>query len=339
MMLIGRASLPLFASLLARPKLARMHVAPLACVAASSGLDAWLEKALSAEQRRRTSLEKEMQAARGAERLSTWATLVVANLYRIDNDATSVVVEDWENGGAPTTLTFDASEGSPKQQADKAFAKARRLRRGSAVVSGLLEQSAARARALEQWRARSGAAAEEDSLLRAEIRRAAKGLDLKLKDLDEAADGADGVGGPLPRGKRGATQPEALFGSRTPGWNGREFTSPDGVPILVGRNRKQNEQLSLSLCRDPDVWMRKPLPRTAQPERCVRGDACAVDVLLTCNKWCHVVAQTCADAPAHTSSFRCRRSRGIRHRARSACRWPRTSRRFTATRARSARHS
>ena len=28
-----------------------------------------------------------------------------------------------------------------------------------------------------------------------------------------------------------------------------------GVPILVGRNRKENEQLSLRVAREPDVWM------------------------------------------------------------------------------------
>ena len=59
----------------------------------------------------------------------------------------------------------------------------------------------------------------------------------------------------LPRGKRDVTQAAPLAPSRTPGWSGREFTSPLGVPILVGRNRKENEELSLRIARDPDVWM------------------------------------------------------------------------------------
>ena len=36
---------------------------------------------------------------------------------------------------------------------------------------------------------------------------------------------------------------------------GRTFRSPNGVPILVGRNRAQNEELSLRIAREPDVWM------------------------------------------------------------------------------------
>ena len=55
----------------------------------------------------------------------------------------------------------------------------------------------------------------------------------------------------LPRGSRADTQPQR---TQTGGWSGREFVSPMGVPILVGRNRAENEQLSLKIARDPDVW-------------------------------------------------------------------------------------
>ena len=35
---------------------------------------------------------------------------------------------------------------------------------------------------------------------------------------------------------------------------GRVFESAAGVPILVGRNKRENEQLSLHIGRHPDVW-------------------------------------------------------------------------------------
>lgn len=103
--------------------------------------------------------------------------------------------------------------------------------------------------------------------LRAQIVREAKKLKLKTTALEKepGSSGGGGSGGrgsvepmsrdALPRGKRDVTQAAPLAPSRTPGWSGREFTSPLGVPILVGRNRKENEQLSLKLCREPDVWM------------------------------------------------------------------------------------
>ena len=150
----ARGSLPLLAAIVApRPR----WTAPYACAAAVSlrpRLDSWLQSTISNEERRRVALTKEAEAARNAERLSQWATLVVANLYRIDDRTTKIVVEDWEKDGAPTELTFDAGQGSPREQADRAFDKARRLRRGSTVVAGLIEESEKRERILQGWRAR-----------------------------------------------------------------------------------------------------------------------------------------------------------------------------------------
>ena len=265
---------PALLAALSRPQtFLRSEVAPLACAAAATSsssvsdlLAAWLDKALTAEARKRKALKKEADAARSAERLGQWATLVVANLYRIDPAAERAIVEDWENGGTPTELKFEPSEGTPREQADKAFAKARRLRRGSAVVAELIEQSEATERKLRIWRQRlEVSAAEADAVndetlrkLRSDITREAKKLQLKLPEHGFAAEGdrsaAADKSKSLPRGSRADTQPQQLFASQTGGWSGREFVSPMGVPILVGRNRAENEQLSLKIARDPDVW-------------------------------------------------------------------------------------
>jgi len=223
-------------------------------------LETWITKSVSAEERKRAALQKEADAALKAEKLGQWATLVVANLYRIDDKATSAIVEDWENGGRPTELKFDASSGTPREQADKAFAKARKLRRGSAIVAELIEKSLKVERKLRAWQQRLEEAAEEEDadagdallLLRSDIAREAKKLKLKAPELVEGGDAAGG--GSLPRGSRAETQPQPLAPSLTPGWGGREFASPAGVSILVGRNRAENEQLSLKIARDPDVW-------------------------------------------------------------------------------------
>ena len=57
-------------------------------------------------------------------------------------------------------------------------------------------------------------------------------------------------GGDKPKAKKQATYTRS---GRT--WEGRTFASPEGVPILVGRNRRENDFLTLSVARDPDVWM------------------------------------------------------------------------------------
>jgi predicted ribosome quality control (RQC) complex YloA/Tae2 family protein len=218
-----------------------------------------VEKALAGEERKRGALAKEADSARKAEKLGQWATLVVANLYRIDDRTERVVVEDWDNDGQPTELVFDAAEGTPREQADKAFTKARKLRRGSVVVAELIEQSNAVSLRLATWQKRLTEVDDDDeaalSALRDELVRGAKKLKLKADGLENRGAGGAGTDrASLPRGSRADTQPKALYGSQTPGWTGREFVSPLGVPILVGRNRRENEHLSLSVCRDPDVW-------------------------------------------------------------------------------------
>ena len=119
-----------------------------------SVLQVGLARAAEREQRKRASLEKEATAATKAEKLGRWGTLVTSNLYRIPADATSAVVEDWEQGGKEVTLTFDAKIGSPRLEAEKAFTAARKLRRGSAVVADLLEESRRTTASLGEWQAR-----------------------------------------------------------------------------------------------------------------------------------------------------------------------------------------
>ena len=248
--LVRPRALPLVAARTCVPLMVR------ACASTSSpsALDSWLDGALSAEAQA-ASLVKEAEAARSAERLSAWATLVVANLYRIDDTATSVIVEDWENEGQPTELRFDPDAGTPRQQADAAFVKARRLRRGSAVVAELIKESEARESRLGVWRERSAAAggdvdadaALEQTIL-SEIMRDAKKLKLKLKGLlDEGSDGK----------RRKATRdqsPPPIAPSNTPGWAGREFTS---LPVCPSSSAATARRTSSSRWRSPapDVWM------------------------------------------------------------------------------------
>lgn len=72
-MLLGRAAAPLLASLWTVPRVC----GPFACAPVSTlapQLGTWVEKALAAEQRKRSSLTKEADTARKAEKLGQWAT-------------------------------------------------------------------------------------------------------------------------------------------------------------------------------------------------------------------------------------------------------------------------
>ena len=203
----------------------------LACAVGRPAVEAWLDGAIAAERRKRAALQKEAEAAKKAEALGRWATLVVSNLYRIGPRDEKVIVEDWDRGGRPTELRFPPSEGTPKEQADAAFKKARRLRRGSVVVQALAEESNARERRLDEWRGRLLADETSTPAVRDEILRAAKTMKLKVSALThDAHSKGDG---------RASAQKEPLFASTTGGWPGRQFTSPQVLkqprPFLAPR--------------------------------------------------------------------------------------------------------
>ena len=100
--------------------------------------------------------------------------LIFSNLYRIEDGATQISVEDWENGGEVVEITLSPKFRSAKDEADAGFKKARRLRRGSAVVEELLEASSAKSTVLEGLRG-DAVDADDDALEMLERRAAKKG--------------------------------------------------------------------------------------------------------------------------------------------------------------------
>ena len=204
----------------------------------SEAWDAALVRALEAERRKATSLEKEALEAAKAEELHKWASLVVSNLWRCEPRTTSLEVEDWDTG-EKKVLRFSKD---PRLQAEEAFRKCRRMRRGSAVVAKLLDES----------------------------RRAADRITevMDIRDVEAKGLAATELGivtaltqnvfspGDATRGKSKRQQQQRhQRGKRRP-WSGRVFEAPvSKAPILVGRNRAENDYLSCVLAKDGDYWL------------------------------------------------------------------------------------
>ena len=88
-----------------------------------------------------------------AEDLGKWAELVTSNLHLIPKGSKSVTVDDWANGApARVELHFDTeAHRNPRSEAEAAFAKARRLRRGSGVIRTLITETDAVDVELQGW--------------------------------------------------------------------------------------------------------------------------------------------------------------------------------------------
>lgn len=179
-----------------------------------------VEKEIGRELKKMESLERESIEAGKAEALGQWAQLVVGNMYRLSEETRSAWVEDWETGES-VELVFSKS---PRIEAEEAFAKARRLRRGSQVVAKLLSKSKERLEKLQSVES------EEDALR----------LGLVEPIVAEKA----------------PPRPEVSSTKDKKKWTGRVFRAPQtGVPVLVGRNKRENDYLSCVVAKTPDVWL------------------------------------------------------------------------------------
>mmetsp|Transcript_107963 Transcript_107963/g.191186 ORF Transcript_107963/g.191186 Transcript_107963/m.191186 type:complete len:234 (-) Transcript_107963:66-767(-) len=100
-----------------------------------------------------------------AERLSSWAELVLANLAQIPAGAQVAIVHNKE--GKLVNLEFNTAEfGSPQEEAEDALAKAQRVRRTKSRVDGLRLHTEATLETLRGWQRRVTAAQNDLQTLR-----------------------------------------------------------------------------------------------------------------------------------------------------------------------------
>eukprot|EP00535_Pseudo-nitzschia_heimii_P004674 CAMPEP_0197181158 /NCGR_PEP_ID=MMETSP1423-20130617/5520_1 /TAXON_ID=476441 /ORGANISM="Pseudo-nitzschia heimii, Strain UNC1101" /LENGTH=566 /DNA_ID=CAMNT_0042631353 /DNA_START=51 /DNA_END=1751 /DNA_ORIENTATION=+ len=220
--------------------------------------DAWtraVEKAASALEKKRASLKSELAKAEGAESTAARAQLLVSNLYLFkDGGTTTATVVDWENGGEEVELTLSGEYDSASAEADALFAQVRKLKRGSEIVADLLDETEVTRGILEGARSdlfevdRGRLELVKDRLLRT-----ARTTGFKPPPPPSGGDDADGAGGRGGGAAKARRDRKPNLGS--PASNVRKLLSPGGCVVLVGRNRRGNEYLSMTVARGDDVWM------------------------------------------------------------------------------------
>jgi predicted ribosome quality control (RQC) complex YloA/Tae2 family protein len=231
-----------------------------------------LNQAIENLRKKRNSLESEVVKAEGIEGTVARAQLLVSNLYLFTRGVTSAQVQDWENEGREFLLELNTKKyDSANAEADALFAQARKLKRGSQVVSDLLEKTAVTWELLLEAKADLESAlmmVEGDNndntanttppvidqermlLVQDRLIRTSRKTNFQVPSK-EPKDGND----PAKRkgGRQTAKQKQPEIG--TPASNLRKLISPGGCIILVGRNRRGNEHLSLTVARGNDIWM------------------------------------------------------------------------------------
>ena len=172
--------------------------------------------------------EKELTATYDRERLRQLGDIVTANLHRITKGQTLLLAEDFYDENMPTIEIPISPLLSPQQNAAKFYKDYTRMKNAEKELTHQLALGAEETQYLQSVLEELNRAETEAEL--EEIRR-------ELQD-----------GGYLrPDGSKKRMKQAKLTPMR--------FESTDGYPIYVGRNNKQNEELTFRLARKDDLWL------------------------------------------------------------------------------------
>lgn len=161
------------------------------------------------------------------EQLRVCGDLLHANLYRIERGASSVTVENFydENGGEMTIRMNPAI--SPAANAQKYYKDYQKAKTAETVLAEQIKKGGEELDYLESV---------SDALSRAESER-------ELSQIREELTEQGYLRRPKGKVQRQAQLPP------------REYRSSDGFRILVGRNNRQNDKLTLKTAAKTDIWL------------------------------------------------------------------------------------
>ncbi len=152
--------------------------------------------------------------------------MINANIYRLEKGMTSAVFEDFETG-EPVSVSLDPML-TPAQNAQKYYAEYKKLDNAEKVLHGLIEEGERELRYIDSVFDSVSRTDNETEL--AEIRR----------ELRES--------GYL----RGAEKPDERVKKLS---EPLKFRSGDGFDILVGKNNRQNDLLTIKTAKATDIWL------------------------------------------------------------------------------------
>ena len=179
-------------------------------------------------QRKLMVQEKELQATFDRERLRQLGDILTANIHRIQKGQTKVTVEDFYDENMAQIEVSISPLLSPQQNAAKYYKDYARMKNAERELTKQLELGEQELHYLQ-------------SVLE-ELDRAESEAELEEIRQELYAGGYVRLDSSKKRMKQGKLPP-------------LRFESTDGYPIYVGRNNRQNEELTFKLARKDDIWL------------------------------------------------------------------------------------
>ena len=178
--------------------------------------------------RKMAAQEQELEKTYDRERLRQLGDILTANLHRITKGQTAVEAEDFYDEEMKTVEIPLSPLLSPQQNAAKYYKDYARMKTAEKELTRQLELGRQELDYLE-------------SVLE-ELNRA--DTDAQLEEIRQELQAGGYLRGDS--GKKRMRQPKSDF---------MRFVSTDGYPIYVGRNNRQNEELTFHLARKDDIWL------------------------------------------------------------------------------------
>lgn len=179
--------------------------------------------------------------------------LLMAHLHLVQSGAASVTVEDWDTE-EQVTIPLDTTK-TPVACAEALYAKARKQRRAVVQVAPLIAEAQEQMEYLNEVHVMLGQLSPSDpedvDALKQTERELVSGGFLKAQQGAVLADKA------AAKARRAAKKGKGRSGGATSGDSDgfRQYISPNGFTVLLGRNSGQNDVLSTKMAQPRDVWM------------------------------------------------------------------------------------
>ncbi|SHE35307.1 Rqc2 family fibronectin-binding protein [Desulforamulus putei] len=207
-----------------------------------------VRKEISRLKKKLSLYQKSLATAEKAEKYRIYGELLTAYLYQIEQGPEAKVQNFYDPEGTEAVIPMDPSL-TPAQNAQAYFKKYLKAKNTRDAVINQLEQAESELSYLE---------AVETAVLQAP----------DMEDLTEIRGELEEQTYLKPKVQQGRSKAKKEQSRPRP----LSFMSSDGYTILVGKNNKQNDYLTLRLAGDEDLWLHtKDIPGSHVIIRCDRG--------------------------------------------------------------------
>lgn len=194
-----------------------------------------VEQHLRRVERKIAAQREELEEAGRADDHRIAGDLIMANLHCIPPGTSTVELPNLYEGGAPVVLALDPAL-SPAANAQNYYRKYQKAKKSLAVARGRLDASLEERAYLESVKTALAISETEAELREIRLELAQSGY--LPKEAEKPKERA-------PKGSRAGRPAAAPLALR----------SSDGFTILVGRNNRQNDLLTMEIAHDDDLWL------------------------------------------------------------------------------------